>query len=83
MELRMSETKNPNAAVGSVISLLVLIGIGWYLFGGGADRQAAHDMQQISNSVAADAVKQYEIAKRNGNATDAYVQASLVAAAFL
>lgn len=40
-------------------------------------------MQKIENQVAADAVKQYEIAKKNGSAMDAYVQAGMVAAAFL
>jgi hypothetical protein len=40
-------------------------------------------MQQIERRVAADAVKQYEIAKRNGNPIDAYVHAGMVAAAYL
>src|SRR5688572_13128479 len=42
--------------------------ITWYFFGGGLEQQAAEDMQQIEHQVAADAVRQYEIAKRNGNA---------------
>ena len=54
-----------------------------YFFGGGLEEQAANDLQKIENQVAADAVKQYEIAKRNGSAMDAYVQASMVTAAYL
>lgn len=40
-------------------------------------------MQDIENQVAADAVKQYEIAKRNGSAIDAFSAASMVCAAYL
>jgi hypothetical protein len=40
-------------------------------------------MQAIENKVAEDAVKQYEIAKREGDKMQIYIQASLVAAAYL
>ena len=63
-----------------VIFTFVLLG---YFFGGGIEEQAARDLQKIENQVAADAVKQYEIAKRSGSAMDAYVQAGMAAAAFL
>lgn len=63
-----------------VIFAFVLLG---YFFGGGIEEQAARDLQKIENQVAADAVKQYEIAKRSGSAMDAYVQAGMAAAAFL
>lgn len=54
-----------------------------FAFGGGTDVIVDHGMQKIENKVAEDAVKQYEIAKKNGNAMDAYVQASVVCAAYL
>ncbi len=45
--------------------------------------QAEREMRRISRDVAAKAVREYEIAKRNGSAIDAYVHAGLAAAAFL
>ena len=66
--------------IGGIILALVLLG---YFFGGGLEEQAAKDLQKIENQVAADAVKQYEIAKRSGSDMDAYVQAGMAAAAFL
>ena len=74
------EQSHPLAILGAA----VLIGLGvWYYYGGGLEKQAQKDMGRIEQQVAEDAVKQYEIAKRSGNATDAYVHASLVAAAYL
>ncbi|HKQ48545.1 MAG TPA: hypothetical protein VJZ71_10780 [Phycisphaerae bacterium] len=78
----MSEKKNPNTG-GAIIGLLVAIGAIWYFFGGGLEKQTAKDLNKIEQQVAADAVKQYEIAKRSGTAIDAYVHAGLVAAAYL
>lgn len=40
-------------------------------------------MQDIKDQVAADAVKQYNIAKRSGGSMDTCVQAGMVAAAYL
>ncbi|MAQ92642.1 MAG: hypothetical protein CMM84_03800 [Rhodothermaceae bacterium] len=51
--------------------------------GGLLDRMARREMDQIEDQVAADAVNQYDIAKRNGDPMDICVQAGLVAAAFL
>ena len=48
-----------------------------------SEQKVQKEMQKVENQVANDAVKQYEIAKKNGSAMDAYVQASMVAAAFL
>jgi len=45
--------------------------------------QAQQEMRRIERDVAADFVRQYEIAKRSGNAMDAYVHAGIVAAAYL
>jgi len=40
-------------------------------------------MDDIEAQVAEDSVKKYQIAKRNGNAIDAYVAAGIVCAAYL
>jgi hypothetical protein len=61
----------------------VVIIIITFAFGGGTDALVEHEMQRIENNVAEDAVKQYEIAKKNGSAIDAYVQAGVVSAAYL
>lgn len=66
-----------------IIGVIVLIIALGFMFGGGVEELANQELQKIENQVAADAVKQYEIAKKNGSATDAYVQAGMVAAAFL
>lgn len=69
---------------GQVIGYLVFAGVLlWFFAGGGLDKQAAHEMQKIENQVAADAVNQYQIAKRQGNAIQVCVQAGLVSAAYL
>lgn len=63
-----------------------LIGAGiaaWYFLGGGVEKKAADDLDQIHNQVAEDAAKQYDIAKRNGTAIDASVAAGLTSAAYL
>jgi hypothetical protein len=78
----MSENKK-QSVVGGIVGIIIAIGVIWFYFGGGLEKQAAKDMQKIENQVAADAVKQYEIAKKNGSAMDAYVHAGLVAAAYL
>ncbi len=64
---------------GLIVSLLGFA----YFYGGGIEHHAAREMQKIERQVAEDAVRQYEIAKRNGSAMDAYVHAGLVAAAYL
>jgi hypothetical protein len=72
-----------NSVAGVIVGIIVAIVLAWYFLGGGLNKQAARDMQKIENQVATDAVKQYEIAKTNGSAMDAYVQAGLVCASFL
>ncbi|MBG6129410.1 hypothetical protein IWQ47_001287 [Aquimarina sp. EL_43] len=64
---------------GAIITIIFLA----FFFGGGLEKQAEKEINKIQIQVANDAVKQYEIAKRNGFATDAYVQAGLVTAAYL
>ncbi len=77
-----------------IVGVAVAIGWAWWYFGGGYEQevertmhdinqQAEQELRRIENEVAADAVKQYEIAKRNGSALDAYSAASLVVAAYL
>lgn len=66
-----------------IIGIIVFVIMIWFYFGGGLEHQAAKQMQTIENQVAADAVRQYEIAKNSGNAMDAYVHAGMVAAAYL
>lgn len=67
------ETAKKKPSVIHVLGGLVFGGIGFlYLFGGG-----------IEQSVAADQVKQYEIAKRSGTPMDACVAAGMVSASYL
>jgi hypothetical protein len=71
-------------SVGGGFLSLVFGGVLLFMFfGGGIEKQAAKDMQQITNQVAQDQVAQYNIAKRNGDAMQICVQAGMVSAAFL
>lgn len=72
-----------NKGVKGIISLIFVIGLLYFFFGGGLENQVANDMEKIENQVALDSEKQYEIAKNSGNAMDAYIHAGLVAAAYL
>jgi len=83
-----------NLLVGGALGILIALAFAWLFIGGGMESQtaktrqqiqveAARNLEQIEREVANDAVRQYEIAKRNGSAIDAYVQAGLVSAAFL
>ena len=47
------------------------------------DEQVKNEMQKIENEVAIDAEKQYYIAKKGGDKMQTYVQAGMVAAAYL
>lgn len=49
----------------------------------GCDELAKSQMQSIENQVAQDAVKQYEIAARQGDPMQKCVQAGMVSAAYL
>lgn len=76
--------KAKNLSAGQVISSLVFAAAAlWFFAGGGLEKQAASDMQKIENQVAVDAVKQYDIAKRQGDKIQACVQAGMVSAAYL
>ena len=69
--------------VGGIIGLVLVIGMGWYFFGGGLEQQASSNMSDINNKVASDAVTQYSMTKRSGSKVDVCVQAGLVVAAYL
>lgn len=78
------EKNTPNNSVGaSIITAIIFVGMLWYFFGGGLEKQANKDLKNIQNQVATDSVAQYGIASRNGSAIDRCVQAGMVSAAFL
>jgi DNA-directed RNA polymerase subunit RPC12/RpoP len=65
--------------IGGLFIMLVLFGVYMRLMYAGANVE----MQHIENQVAVDAAQQYVIAKKGGNAMDAYIQAGVTAAAYL
>jgi hypothetical protein len=80
----MEANKDPKSnAAKAIVSLIILAIILWFFFGGGEIKVAKNQMQQIENQVADDAVRQYEIAKRQGDKMQTYTQASFVVAAYL
>lgn len=77
-----SSTTSPSAAHSTKLSPLKIIGVVLgvaVLF----SLLQGTSMQGIHNKVAEDAVKQYDMAARNGSAIDVCVQAGLVSAAYL
>lgn len=66
-----------------LVPVLVIAGLVWYFYGGGLQKHTNVELQNISNTVASDAVEQYNIAKRQGDKTQICVQAQLVSAAYL
>ena len=79
----MSDSKKQNQGVVAIIQIAIVIAAIWYFFGGGLEKQADANLDQIKSQVAEDAVAQYRIAKNNGSAIDACVQAGMVTAAYL
>ena len=69
--------------LGGLISLGVLVYIGYMFYGGGIEKEASKTMSDIQQQVAADSVKQYNITKQSGTAIDQCVHAGLVAASYL
>jgi hypothetical protein len=67
----------------ALVGLIVAIGIVWFFFGGGLEKQTAKDMKAIEAQVAADAVQQYYIAAQQGDPIQVCVQAGFVVAAYL
>jgi DNA-directed RNA polymerase subunit M/transcription elongation factor TFIIS len=82
-----SSSTNVGQVFTVIFSIVAAIGWAWWHFGGGYEQeihqQAAQELRRIERDVAADSVKEYEIAKRNGSAMDAYVHAGMVCAAYL
>jgi hypothetical protein len=70
-------------AIGGIFGVALAAAGIWFYFGGGVEHEAAREMGQIEDQVAADSVVQYGIAKRNGSAIDVCVQAGMVSAAYL
>lgn len=66
--------------VGALIAAAVAVA---YMAGGGIQGEAQRNLSQIEDQVAVDAVKQYQIAERQGDRMQICVQAGLVAAAYL
>jgi hypothetical protein len=77
------ETKTKSSKLKTIVGILLFIAVLWYFFGGGIEKHAVSTMQKIENQVALDAEKQYEIAKKGDDKMQTYVQAGLVAAAYL
>jgi predicted ferric reductase len=77
------ETVKKTSKFKAIVSVVIFVLLMYYLFGGGMDSQVENDMQKIENKVAIDAEKQYEIAKNGGDKMQTYIQASLVATAYL
>lgn len=76
--------KAKNLSGGQVLLYIALSGgFIWFFAGGGLDREVAKEMRKIENQVAADAVNQYQIAKRQGDPMQICVQAGFVSAAYL
>lgn len=67
----------------AVFGALIVVAAVGYFFGGGIEKQAASDMAKIEQQVAADAIQQYQISKRNGNLIETCVHAGMVVAAFI
>lgn len=72
------QTEAPNKpgdvakGISAIITLVIMGLLVWYYFFGGVEKSVANNF-----------VKNYEIAKRNGNTLDAATQAGIAAAAFL
>ncbi|WP_426687518.1 hypothetical protein [Rhodanobacter ginsengiterrae] len=73
-----------NSSAGQVFGALALGAAAiWWFAGGGLESQTASSMAKIEDQVAVDAVNQYNIAKRQGDAMQICVQAGFVSAAYL
>jgi hypothetical protein len=75
--------KNKTNTASAIIGGIVAIGIIWFYFGGGLEKQVAKDMQKIEAQVANDMVDQYEIAKSSGTLIDVCVHAGMVTAGYI
>lgn len=69
--------------VGTVLGLVIVIGIIWLFVLGNSETQISTTLDDIYKKVSNDAVDQYQIAKRQGDPIQICVQAGLVSAAYL
>ncbi|HQN47581.1 MAG TPA: hypothetical protein PK034_11095 [Rugosibacter sp.] len=81
----MSEKKNKT--LPSIILLLILLGIGWFLLQDYLEQRKRDEIrrEQIKKreEFFSDVVRQYEITKRNGSAIDICIRAGAVAEIYL
>lgn len=75
----MSEKKKGHPFLTAIIIIVAVIMGVYYFSGGGIEQQTA----SLYSKVATDQEESYRIAKESGTAIDAYVQAGIVAAAYL
>lgn len=75
--------KSKSNTLQTIFGVIVVLGAIGYFFGGGLEKQAANEMAKIEQQVASDAIQQYQISKRNGNAIETCVHAGMVVAAFI
>lgn len=76
-------TAQPQASIRAVLAIVGLGVFAWYYFGGGLQKEAGRQMENITQQVAEDAVKQYGIVERQGDKMMMCVQAGMVSAAYL
>jgi hypothetical protein len=67
----------------AILSLIILAGGAWFLFGGSPERQEAKEIGKMDNQVASDAAAQYYMAKGSGSLADACSGAMMVSATYL
>ena len=79
----MSGEKKKHPVLTGIVTIAILVIAGSYFFGGGVEKQAVKSTESLYSSVAAQQEESYRIAKENGSAIDAYVQAGIVAAGYL
>jgi hypothetical protein len=82
----MAEAKQGTSKTQSIlVSILGVLGVAYYFTIGRENQQQAvtNTMADIEHKVANDAVAQYGIAKRQGDAMQVCVQAGMVSAAWL
>lgn len=63
--------------------LLGVVAVAWLFLGGGMDMLTARGLKNNSQTVATNAVAEYEMAMRNGDTTSACFKAGMAASAYL
>ena len=74
----MAEPTKKGRTAGGIVAVILVVVVAPIVL-----RQlTARDTDAIQRQVAADEIAQYDIAKKNGSAAEAYMHATIVAAAF-